>query len=165
MILNTKNIKKIRNKEITFIKNFTAFSEEIDFNYISRILEENELPNTILGSIARLDKTIWQIKNVHLIEDFFTYFNFFKKTFNYANNERDGTDLFLSFSSSLGTVHFDEEDVHLIGLLGKTLYRIYPEKKEYILYKGDYLFIPHFTKHRAISLTPRVIMSSGYYTV
>ena len=51
-----------------------------------------------------------------------------------------------------------------MGLHGKTMYQIYGENKiDYIINKGDLIFIPKGNKHRSIALSPRIIASIGFY--
>jgi mannose-6-phosphate isomerase-like protein (cupin superfamily) len=181
MRLNSDNIKSIKNKETTFIKNFTPIfkigkSEDIvptsqvsteegeyDFNFIAKHVDE-------CSSVAftkqpeKAFNSVWQVRNVHSHEPFFfTFFDFFQKTFKYTPEIRDGVDLFLSFVTGIGDAHIDVEDVFLIGLLGKTIYRDYKTHKDYQIEKGDLLYVPRGNKHKAISLTPRIIASVGFY--
>ena len=75
--------------------------------------------------------------------------------------KNDGVDLFFSFVTNASHSHVDIEDVFLIGLSGKTIYRLIKEKRDYLIEKGDLLYIPKGTAHKAISLTPRIIASVG----
>ena len=62
-----------------------------------------------------------------------------------------------------GISHVDMEDVFLIGLHGQTMYQDLFTGKNYIIEKGDLLFFPKQNPHRAISLTPRIILSVGVF--
>ena len=58
----------------------------------------------------------------------------------------------------------DEEDVFILGLKGKTIYRIYGvENKDYEINKGDLIFIPKNIKHKVMAINPRIIASIGFY--
>jgi len=186
MRLSSPDIKNIKKRETTFVKNFTSIfkvgntgesveydiqptsevstaENKYDFNFISKHVDE--CSNVIWTK--QPDKgfnAVWQVRHVHIDEPFFfTLFDFFKKTFKYIPEVRDGVDLFLSFVTGTGDAHIDVEDVFLIGLLGKTIYRDYKTNKDYQIEKGDLLFVPKGRKHRAISLTPRIVASVGFY--
>ena len=99
---------------------------------------------------------------VHKVdENLNSYFDFLTKIFKYVRDTRDGVDLFFSFVTNASHSHVDIEDVFLIGLSGKTIYRLIKEKRDYLIEKGDLLYIPKGTAHKEISLTPRIIASVG----
>ena len=85
------------------------------------------------------------------------------KIFKYTPETRDGVDLFFSFVTNTGISHVDTEDVFLIGMHGKTIYRITDTNKDYLLEYGDLLHIPKGIRHKSISSTPRIIASIGFY--
>jgi ribosomal protein L16 Arg81 hydroxylase len=58
-------------------------------------------------------------------------------------------------------MHKDNYDVYIIGLFGNTVYKI--EDLYYEVEPGDLLKIPKDYKHKAISLTPRIILSYAVY--
>jgi quercetin dioxygenase-like cupin family protein len=83
---------------------------------------------------------------------------------NEFNKENKKSDLFLFFSFTSGNksiTHRDEYDVFILGLYGKTVYKV--EEEEFILEKGDLLSIKKNQLHKAIGLTPRIILSYGIY--
>jgi|TARA_R100000656_G_C3900061_1_gene118562 hypothetical protein len=164
MKLNSSNIKSILNKKPTFIKNFTSLHEEYDFNFMAKFLDDNPIIiHNKQGNCAY--PVIWQARHAqNYNSSFFTFLDFFRKTFKYTSDVQDGADLFLSFVTGTdGGPHKDDEDVFLIGLYGKTMYQDIPTDKHYIIEKGDLLFFPRQRSHRALSLTPRVILSVGFY--
>ena len=55
--------------------------------------------------------------------------------------------------------HKDDYDVYILGLYGRTLYKV--EDKEYCVNVGDLLYIPKNHLHIAIGLTPRINLSYG----
>jgi quercetin dioxygenase-like cupin family protein len=65
-------------------------------------------------------------------------------------------------SGNKSITHRDQVNVYILNLFGKTLY--YIEDKEYILEKGDLLFIPKNSLHKAIGLTPRICLSFTVYS-
>jgi len=166
MKLNASDIKSILNKKPTFIKNFTSLNEEYDFNFISKFLDDNPIivfnkPGSSAYSV------IWQARHTqNYSSSFFTFLDFFRKTFKYITDEGDGVDLFFSFVTGTDAgqqPHKDNEDVFLIGLYGKTMYQDISTGNHYIIEKGDFLFFPRQRSHRPISLTPRVVLSIGFY--
>lgn len=165
MLLNSKNIKSIKNTKVTYIKKFTQIFETYDFNKISTLVDDFSLFVQCRAEVTRQEfKDIWQMKNIHDIDSsFFTYLDFFYKTFRYEPEVRDGVDIFFSFVTNTGVSHVDTEDVFLIGLYGKTIYRIIDVKQDYVLKSGDLLYIPKGIRHKAISATPRAVASVGYY--
>ena len=70
--------------------------------------------------------------------------------------------MFFSFKSGATSItHKDQEDVYIIGAMGRTLYKV--DDSEFMVEKGDLLKIPANTLHTAIGLTPRVVLSFGTY--
>ena len=84
--------------------------------------------------------------------------------FKFKSDSRDGVDLFFSLVTQTGVPHEDVEHVFIIGLKGKTIYRIYDKNNvDYEINKGDMIFIPRKIKHKVIGLNPRIIASIGFY--
>ena len=164
MNIDKKNIEGIRKNETTLVKNFIVLPKKYDFNYISDLLEENHLPvghKEIGPNINFLN--ICQLFNVHTFDTHFLILkDFLSKLFQYKEHPKDGADLFFSVTTSTGQPHIDKEDIFLIGLHGSTIYRVYGDR-DYTIEPGDFLFIPRDLKHRAIGLTPRVILSIGFF--
>tara|TARA_R100001015_G_C4624734_1_gene182979 strand:+ start:1285 stop:1809 length:525 start_codon:yes stop_codon:yes gene_type:complete len=164
MLLNKKNIKNIKNKKITYIKNFTSITDIYDFNKISNLVDNYSLDVSFKPGQVSHFNSIWQLKDIHKFDNqFFTFMDLFRKIFKYTTDIKDGVDLFFSFITNTGGSHVDEEDVFLIGLHGKTIYRIIETNKDYCLEKGDLLHIPKGNRHKAISATPRSIASVGFF--
>ena len=164
MLLNKKNIKNIKNKKITYIKNFTSITDIYDFNKISNLVDSYSLNVIFKPGQANYFNSIWQLRDIHKFDNqFFILIDLFRKIFNYTTDIKDGVDLFFSFVTNTGGSHVDEEDVFLIGLHGKTIYRVIETNKDYCLQKGDLLHIPKGNRHKAISATPRSIASVGFY--
>ena len=166
MILNSDNIKKIKNKEPTFIKKFTSWETPKNFNYIIKEIDTYSLNVIPKGSELALPtfNCIWQVRQIHQHNSFFfTFLDFFKKTFNYTDDIRDSVDIFISFMASVGVSHTDIEDVFLIGLEGTTIYKDMKNDINYSIEKGDLLYFPKGNRHKAISLNSRLIASVGLY--
>ena len=167
MILNKENYNRITDKKVTFIKGFTHPTAEYDFNKLSQLSNDYSLlvhSFSINPSETVVFKSTWQMRSVHNIENyFFTFFDFFYKTFKYVPSVKDGVDLFFSFVTNVGESHEDNEDVFLIGLHGISTYRIIETNQTYELESGDLLYIPKGIRHNPVSITPRIIASLGYY--
>ena len=168
MIIQGPELESIKNREVTFVKNFIQLKTNYDFNFISKLLEENDnlqshyRPTNDMSPVLYKNFQIEQVGNFTL--EFHSVFNYFKKIIKYDNHPRDNVDLFFSFVPSAGNTHVDQEDVYILGLYGKTMYKMYGEnKKDYIINEGDLIFIPRGNKHRSVALSPRIIASIGFY--
>tara|TARA_R100001163_G_C5067934_1_gene207509 strand:- start:1128 stop:1652 length:525 start_codon:yes stop_codon:yes gene_type:complete len=164
MIFNKDQVESINNKQVTYVKNFALLEREYDFNLISQLLEEHNsvvLTKTNVGNLRDVYQML-EVKNY--FKEFQTFFDFFYKLFKYKYDSRDAVELFFSMAAQVGVVHADIEDVFIIGLKGKTIYRIYQEENiDYEISKGDLIFIPNGVSHKVIGLTPRIITSIGYF--
>lgn len=164
MLLNNKNIKRIKNKKITYIKKFTQNLNNYNFDILASLIDDYSLTVLNKSNNASNFNGTWQVRNAHEVNnDFFVFADFFYKIFKYTPEVRDGVDLFFSFVTNTGGSHVDKEDVFLIGMYGKTIYRMTNTNKDYLLEYGDLLYIPKGIVHRALSLTPRIVMSIGFY--
>ena len=162
MLLKSSHIKSIVGKKPTLISNFTPLNGEYDFNFLINLIDSNSI--TVFNKKNPVFETIWQAKHTHFHnKEFYVFFDFFKKTFKYVQDIKDGVDIFFSFTAQIGLAHKDDEDVFLLGLEGSTLYRDTDTKKDYVINKGDLLFFPKQRQHKAISLTPRIILSVGFF--
>ena len=144
-------------------KKFLSYENEIDFNFISNILDKNNLFSKISSNWIEtfiLD-SVFQIKNVERDGSFVEIYNVLNNKFNKENKKSD-LDLFFSLvSGNKSITHRDDYDVFIIGLYGKTLYKV--ENEEFFVEKGDLLSIKKNELHKAIGLTPRIILSYGIY--
>lgn len=164
MLLNKEQIESIQNRKVTHVKNFASLEREYDFNLIAEILEERDnkvLTKTNTGGL----RDVYQMLNVtNIFQEFRTFFDFLLKTFKFIPDSRDAVEFFFSFASQVGVVHEDTEDVFIVGLKGKTIYRVYgADNIDYEINKGDMIFIPHGIRHKVIGITPRIIASIGYF--
>ena len=149
--------------KIIFEKKFINFVKEFDFNELAKVLDRNELENEFTNFLNPSRVLETPIKIINIEKDFFfkDLHIFLNTKFN-KNNLKNNIYLFFSFTAGgKGPLHKDIEDVHLIGLYGKTLYII--NNKNFILEKGDLLVIPKEVAHRAIGLEPRIVLSFGIY--
>jgi hypothetical protein len=147
----------------TLVKNFFSFESKIDFNFITNLLNRNNLSSGISSNwnSQYLLESIFKIKDVQQDYLFSEIYNKFNNDFNKFNKK---TDLHLFFSLIAGNksiVHRDNYDVYILNLYGKTMYTV--EKENFILEIGDLIHIPKNELHIAISLTPRICLSFGIY--
>ena len=164
MLIKAQDLKDIQENKVTLIKNFINLERNYDFNLISNLIEENDLSIVQKSQIGNL-KDVFQIYKVsNCLQEFKTFFDFLSKLFRYERDSRDEVDLFFSLVSQIGNSHVDIEDVFIIGLKGKIIYRVFDfENKDYSIEKGDMIFIPKGIKHKAIGINPRIIVSIGFY--
>ncbi len=164
MLLKKEQIESIQNREVTYIKNFALLEREYDFNLISEILEEEDyrvVTNTNVGSL----RDIYKMLNVtNYLQEFRIFFDFLLKTFKFNIDSRNGVELYFNFATQVGSLHDDCENVFIIGLKGKTVYRIYGTNNiDYEINKGDMIYIPPGIRHKVIAMTPRIIASIGFF--
>ena len=163
MLLKNKDIKKIKSKKVTYVKKFTQNLNNYNFDILASLIDDYSLTVVNKSNLLNFNAT-WQVKDVHKTNaDFFVFLDFLYKIFKYTPETRDGVDLFFSFVTNTGMSHVDTEDVFLIGMHGKTIYRMTDTGKDYLLEHGDFLHIPKGIRHKSISSTPRIIASVGFF--
>jgi hypothetical protein len=147
----------------SLIKKFCYFKEQIDFNFISNLLDRNNLQSKISSNFLNdfVFESVFKIEEIE--KDFY-----FKEIFNLLNNtynkDNKKSDLFLFFSFVSGNksiTHKDDYVVYVLGLYGKTVYKV--ENEYFTLEAGDLLIIPKNSLHKAIGLTPRICLSYAVY--
>ena len=147
----------------TLIKKFLNFENQIDFNFLSQLLDKNNFQSLISNYYNKnyIFESVFKIINIEKEYFFNDIFSLLNKTYNQENKK---TDLFIFFSLVSGnksSSHRDTYDVFILGLYGKTLYVL--DDEHFTVEPGDLLKIPKNTLHKAISLTPRICMSYGIY--
>jgi len=147
----------------TLIKNFCSFKEPIDFNFLSKLLDNNNFESYISSNWLNsyVFESVFKISNVEKETFFKEIFNLLNEKYNQENKK---SDLYIFFSMVSGTksiTHKDNYDVIIIGLYGTTIYRV--ENEHFTVEPGDLLRIPKNVIHKAIGLTPRIILSYGIY--
>jgi mannose-6-phosphate isomerase class I len=159
--------ENINKNKTTFIKNFSKIKKEYDFNLLTSFIEKNEVRTYIKNNPNENEfftKVIQLTKLENLFPDFKLLQDFLRKVFKYSLNEKDGCDVFFSLKSSIGANHVDKEDVFIIGLNGVTIYKTFGEDIQYYqIHKGDLIYIPRGLPHKVIGLSPRVILSVGFF--
>ena len=149
---------------IEYKKKLICFKKTFDFNELANLLDRNgfqsEYTSDNVNQKYILECPI-KIKNVETDFFFNQLYYFLNQEYN-KKNLKSNVFLFFSFTGGgKSLAHQDLEDVIIIGLYGKTLYII--ENKEYLIEEGDLILIPKGVVHRAIGLTPRIILSFGMY--
>lgn len=146
-----------------FKKNFFSFKETIDFNFLSNLLDRNNFASSISSNHLNNYVLDSSFRIVGVEKDYY-----FKEIFNLLNNNYNktnkNTDLHIYFSLVSGgtsITHRDGGDVIIISLYGTTIYKL--EKDYFTLEPGDFLFIEKNKLHKAIGVTPRIILSYGMY--
>mgnify|MGYP003641475760 CR=1 FL=1 len=164
MLINEKDLNNIKKNRVTLVKNFINLERNYDFNLISNLIEENDLSISQKTNFGNL-RNVFQIYKVsNCLQEFKTFFDFLSKLFRYERDSRDEVDLFFSLVSQIGNSHVDIEDVFIIGLKGKIIYRVFDfEDKDYSIEQGDMIFIPKGIKHKVIGINPRIVASIGFY--
>lgn len=149
---------------IEYKKNLIAFEKTFDFNELANLADRNGLQSEFTSDNVNQKYVLESPIKIRGVETDI----FFNQLYIYLNkryNEKKiKSNIFLFFSFTGGgksLSHRDDEDVVIIGLYGKTMYII--EGKEYLIEKGDLIMIPKGTIHRAIGLSPRIILSFGVY--
>jgi hypothetical protein len=145
------------------IKEAVKFSEPIDFNFISKLMDRNNFESSLSSNWMNLYilNSVFKINGIQKDPFFEELYHKLDKEY---NKEKLQSDLFIFMSMKIGGVsitHKDNYDVIIIGGLGKTLYIV--ENEEYYVMPGDILRIPKNYTHTAIGLTPRIIFSYGKY--
>ena len=171
MLIKQPELVSIKENKITLIKNFFELERKYDFNLLSQLMEENKLKVIEKTNIGFL-KDVFQMCDIrNCLPEFKIFFDFLSKLFKYQTNLEllkqgyaDEVDIFFSFVSQVGYPHVDEEDIFILGLKGKTIYRVFSNiNEDYVIEEGDMIFIPKGLKHKVIGLTPRIIASIGFY--
>ena len=164
MLIKAQDLKDIQENKVTLVKNFASLTREYDFNLLSNLMEENECIISQKSNVGNL-KDVFQIHKIsNCLKEFKTFFDFLTKLFKYERDLRDEVDLFFSLVSQVGNSHVDIEDVFIIGLKGKIIYKVFDfENKNYSIEQGDMIFIPKGIKHKVIGINPRIVASIGFY--
>ena len=150
-------------ENIVFKKNIIQFKEIVDFNYLIKLLNENNFGSVITSNY--LDQFIlnstFMVSNVQKDNAFIDLYDYLNKNY---NSEGYNSNLYMFVSFKMGNpsiTHTDDYDVVIIGVHGETVYNL--EGTEYRVGVGDLLKIPKGIKHTAISMTPRIVLSYGRY--
>tara|TARA_B110001454_G_scaffold198291_1_gene202324 strand:- start:89 stop:592 length:504 start_codon:yes stop_codon:yes gene_type:complete len=157
-------------KEVKFYKDYFK-AKDFDFNLLANVIDTSNT-STVISSNYFNDyilESCFQVKDIQggtfkgyrRIHPYFE--NIWKKLeekHNSSKSRKSSIDIFFSFCAGGRSIaHEDYDDVSIFGLYGKTIYLI--NDVEYSIEKGDLIFIPKGTIHRAIGITPRIIGSYG----
>lgn len=162
--LDQQDLNSIKNKKVTLVKNFVSFDKNYDFNLVLDFLEKSDFDINCMGA-ANFFKSNFQVKKIeNNFPNFIFLMNFIRKALNYKSTPEDEVDFFFSFKSNSGLSHRDREDVFIISLYGKTIYKILDDtNKIFLLEKGDMLHIPKNILHKVVSLSERIVISIGFF--
>jgi mannose-6-phosphate isomerase-like protein (cupin superfamily) len=137
--------------------------KHFDFNDLVKIIDRNNIETELNGNWLRnyiFDNSFF-LKNVQKDRELFPLYKDLNIIF---NKEKKYSDMhfFVSFSSGgKCNPHIDVYDVYILGFYGKTLYK--NEEEQIILEPGKILHIPKGEEHRAIGITPRIVLSFACY--
>jgi mannose-6-phosphate isomerase-like protein (cupin superfamily) len=144
-----------------FKKNFLKTESVFDFNKLSQFLDKNNFKSIISSNYLNdfILESVFQIRSIQNTLEFNNIFNELNKNFN-KENLRSDLDIFFSMvSGSSSITHSDNYDVFIINLFGKVVYKVGGDI--ITLEPGDLIHIPKNIIHKAIGLTPRIILSFG----
>jgi|TARA_B100001094_G_scaffold294022_1_gene314317 hypothetical protein len=164
MLIKQPELISIKENKVTLVKNFISLERNYDFNFLSQLMEENDIEVDAKTKVGN-SKDVFQMYHVlNYLPEFKTFNDFLSKLFKYRREARDEVDIFFSFVSQAGNGHIDTEDVFILGLKGKTIYRVFGNvNKDYLVEEGDLIFIPKGISHKVVGITPRIIASIGFY--
>jgi len=144
---------------MSFKKKQIQFTNNFDFNTICKILDSNDFESFPVSRWfdGHILESVFKIKKINNSKIMYEVFQLLNKKYN-LNNYNSDLDIFYCMTSGgKSPPHTDEYDIYIIGVYGKTLYKI--NDKEHIVEKEDILYIPKNTTHSAIGLTPRIVFS------
>ena len=151
-------------KEKLLYKNFMKVDEDqFDFNKLSLFLDHYNLNTKITSNFINdyILQSVFQVKNVGSTPDFKPIYDYLEQKLN-PNNIKSDLDIFFSLTSGTSSItHNDPYKVHILNFKGKMIYKL--DAGLFELNPGDLLIIPAKMTHKAISLTPRIILSYAHY--
>tara|TARA_R100000306_G_C4339415_1_gene124423 strand:+ start:352 stop:879 length:528 start_codon:yes stop_codon:yes gene_type:complete len=173
MRLDKDQIQSIRDRKLTYVKNFTVFDPKFDLNYLGEFIHRYGNVSTMWRQQPEdpyQPQPSYQLNEnftVRKLEDrshFHPYLLFLDNLFRQPNAyQPTNCYMHVSFSSLSGPPHYDTEDVFIIGMHGTTIIQTLPEKENFFIEEGDLIFLPIYKEHKGIPLTPRIVMSVGMY--
>jgi len=144
-----------------FKKKFLKIEPVFDFNKLSQFLDKNNFKSIISSNYLNyfILESVFQIRSIQNTSEFNSVFNELNKNFN-KESLRSDLDIFFSMVSGASSItHSDNYDVFIINLFGKVVYKV--GNDIITLEAGDLIHIPKNIIHKAIGLTPRIILSFG----
>jgi ribosomal protein L16 Arg81 hydroxylase len=144
-----------------FKKKFLKIEPVFDFNKLSQFLDKNNFKSIISSNYLNdfILESVFQIRSVQNTSEFNSVFNELNKNFN-KESLRSDLDIFFSMVSGASSItHSDNYVVFIINLFGKVVYKV--GNDIITLEAGDLIHIPKNIIHKAIGLTPRIILSFG----
>ncbi len=81
MLLKNKDIKRIKNKKVTYVKKFTQNLRNYNFDILASLIDDYSLTVLNKSNILNFNAT-WQVKDVHKTNtDFFVFLDLLYKIF------------------------------------------------------------------------------------
>ena len=133
--------------------------DDFNFNFLCKILDSgdfNSSPVTRWFDNYILD-SVFRIKEVHKSRFLFSLYKSLNEKYNLKKHSSDLDIFYCMTSGGKSPSHSENYDVYIIGVEGKTLYKV--GDKQFTVEKGDVLHIPKNTFHSGIGLSPRIILS------
>lgn len=145
------------------IKKFFSFTDSVDFNFLSNLLDRNNFQSSISSNWQQqfVLESVFKVSNLEKDFYFSEIFNALNQNYNKDNKKSDLYIFFSLVSGNKSITHRDEHNVIIIGFFGKVVYII--ENEHFTVESGDLLVIPKNKLHKAIGLTPRITLSYGIY--
>mgnify|MGYP003633732475 FL=1 len=151
-------------KEKLLYKNFVKVNEDqFDFNKLSLFLDRYNLNSRIRSNFIDeyILQSIFQVRGVGATPEFKPIYDYLQEKLN-PNNIKNDLDIFFSLTSGTSSItHRDLYKVHILSLTGKMIYKL--DAGLFELDPGDLLIIPPEMTHKAIGLTPRIVLSYAHY--
>ena len=111
MLIPKSEITSIKENKVTLVESFISLKIDYDFNFLSQLLEKNDLPIYVKSTIGNM-RDVFQIRKVaDLFKELKPTINFLGDLFSYEKKENDGIDLFFSFLNV-----FKEELIDILSM-------------------------------------------------
>jgi|TARA_R110002020_G_scaffold469309_2_gene694262 hypothetical protein len=151
-------------KEKLLHKNFIKINEDqFDFNKLSLFLDRYNLNSRIRSNFIDeyILQSIFQVRGVGATPEFKPIYDYLQEKLN-PHNVKNDLDIFFSLTSGTSSItHRDPYKVHILNFKGKIIYKL--DAGIFELDPGDLLIIPPEMTHKAIGLTPRIVLSYAHY--
>ncbi len=150
-------------KNELFKQGFFEEGISFDFNELIFFMDKHNLCSRIKSNYLNqyILQATFEVGTLHDTEEFKKIFKHLELNFN-KQNRRSDMMIFCSFTTgSSGIMHHDSYEVYIVGLFGTTIYKV--NNDFYEVTPGDLLHIPKNSLHKAISLTPRIVLSYSTY--
>ena len=150
-------------KDYLLKKSFFEKELSFDFNALVSFMDKYNLESRIKSNYLNqyILQSTFEVGHLHNTEEFKKIFKDLNLNLNKQNKKSDMSIFFSFTTGASGIMHTDPYDVYIVGLLGNTVYKV--NNDSYEVEPGDLLHIPKNSLHKAISLTPRIVLSYSTY--